>query len=324
MKEIDIIIPAYNSHKTIINSICSVLTQSIVDNCNITIVNDGGKNYKQLVKNFSPYCDIKEISYNENRGPGYARQYAIDHTNCPFIVFLDSDDTLGDRYTLQELSDNIKTNNMDMVSGMFVEEISKNPPNNLILHNLDSTWLHGKIYKREVIKKYNIRFPYTRANEDSCFNSYYMAMIGAKQQRIDKICYFWNYNENSITKQKNYMILGYEDFCKGYVFVIQELQNHLRNNQLDEFYFYYMVCNFILVGYTEYNNFSRSDIPKNYLSLMLNWFKKASKIIYFPYENKISSDHIAHWLSMVKQDKSHFINTLSVISFEDYIELLRN
>lgn len=90
---IDVIIPAYNSRDTIIRTLSSIAMQLNRDELKVTIVNDGGKDYKEIVEIFKPLIDVKEIGYEENRGPGYARQFGIDNTKEDFITFIDADDT---------------------------------------------------------------------------------------------------------------------------------------------------------------------------------------------------------------------------------------
>ena len=66
---IDIIIPCYNSHKTIDRCLASIVTQN--KECTVTLVNDGGENYSDIIKRYP--LNIREIGYNENKGVGYAR-----------------------------------------------------------------------------------------------------------------------------------------------------------------------------------------------------------------------------------------------------------
>ena len=49
---IDVIIPAYNSHDTIIRTLSSIAMQLNKNELKVTIVNDGGKDYSDIVKTF--------------------------------------------------------------------------------------------------------------------------------------------------------------------------------------------------------------------------------------------------------------------------------
>lgn len=57
---IDIIIPAYNAHKTIGQTIDSIVGQTYKDKIKITIVNDKSeKNYKEFIDKYSPIIEIE-------------------------------------------------------------------------------------------------------------------------------------------------------------------------------------------------------------------------------------------------------------------------
>ena len=66
---IDVIIPAYNSQDTIIRTLASITMQLNRDELKVTIVNDGGKDYKDIVDTFKNVIDVQEIGYETNRGP---------------------------------------------------------------------------------------------------------------------------------------------------------------------------------------------------------------------------------------------------------------
>ena len=66
---IDVIIPAYNSQDTIIRTLSSIAMQLNKKELKVTIVNDGGKDYKDIVATFKNIIDVQEIGYKVNRGP---------------------------------------------------------------------------------------------------------------------------------------------------------------------------------------------------------------------------------------------------------------
>ena len=112
---IDIIIPAYNSHNTIIKTLSSIAMQLNKDELIVTIVNDGGRGYEDIVNIFKPLLNIQEIGYKENKGVGYARQYGIDHTKEDFITFIDADDTFFEACSLSILSQPLKDTSIKFI-----------------------------------------------------------------------------------------------------------------------------------------------------------------------------------------------------------------
>mgnify|MGYP002571129792 FL=1 len=78
---IDIIIPAYNAHKTIGKTLCSIMLQSRRDLVNVYIVNDcSSTDYQEFVKKYQKYFNIGELNIPQNIGPGGARNYGMKHS----------------------------------------------------------------------------------------------------------------------------------------------------------------------------------------------------------------------------------------------------
>ena len=200
---IDVIIPAYNSQDTIIRTLSSIAMQLNRDELKVTIVNDGGNNYKDIVETFSKIIDVQEIGYETNRGPGYARQYGIDHTKEDFITFIDADDTFYEACSLSLLSRPIKDTSTKFVISPFIQ-IGKNCEQAPMNANL--VWVFGHIYRRSFLQQHNIRFTPTRSNEDVGFNTMCNLIaqndMGVEGGKILSVAtYEWHYNEASITRR---------------------------------------------------------------------------------------------------------------------------
>ncbi len=200
---IDIIIPAYNSQDTIVRTLCSIGTQLNKDELKVTIVNDGGKDYKEIVEMFKPILNLQEIGYEENMGPGYARQYGIDHTDGDYIIFIDADDTFHDSCSVPLMVKNIKEGSAKFLISPFIQVgkqlEQRNNPANL-------TWVFGHVYERNFLDKHNIRFTSTRANEDVGFNYMVFNILlneyGPDSGKVMQTpTYDWQYNEASITRR---------------------------------------------------------------------------------------------------------------------------
>ena len=201
---IDVIIPAYNSHETIVKTLASLAMQLNRDELIVTIVNDGGKDYNDLVETFNKLINIQEIGYEQNMGVGYARQFGIDNTKEDFITFIDADDTFYEACSLSLLSKPIKDTSAKFVISPFVqigkeaEQQAQMPPN--------LVWVFGHIYRRSFLKQHNIRFTSTRANEDVGFNSMCNLIaqhdMGVEGGKIISVpTYEWHYNQASITRR---------------------------------------------------------------------------------------------------------------------------
>lgn len=204
-KILDVIIPAYKAQDTITRALGSLLPQTVLDKVKVTIVNDADPtgDYQDIIKSFSPYMDIQEIKLEQNGGPGVARQYGIDNTDLPFFTCVDADDSFANAFSvarlLKELEEDPK---IIMNVGSFAEDHNNGT---FLNHPNDMIWMFGKVYRREFIKRYNIRFNETRANEDNGFNSTIRLLVSPNERVnfIEDIVYFWHYKEDSITRINN-------------------------------------------------------------------------------------------------------------------------
>ena len=290
---IDIIIPAYNAHKTIRRTLFSIAYQSNVKDVKVYIVNDASdKDYSKEIEEFSKLINIRELTLKTNLGPGGARQFGIDNSKSKYILFLDADDVFSSPNSISILLNAIENTKSDVVISNFYEEIQSKE---FVEHTKDRIWLHGKIYRRNFLIKNNIQFNNTRANEDNGFNQL-VFLHDSKVAEINQFTYIWMYEENSITRKNDqeYDFNGLE----GYIYNIQwALTNAIRKNcnsykiatltysTIMAIYFYYL--NFFefpesskLIAYSKeiYNIYENYNIladfeKKDIFNFQLNYFK---------------------------------------------------
>lgn len=192
---LDIIIPVYNNPEGLQNTLKSI-NQEIYNDITITIVDDCS----------SVGYDWPVLRMEKNSGPGAARQYGIDNTFEPFIMFIDAGDVFVDNNVQLELIDTLKSTNGYLYSWHH-NTIKKD--GTIILEKHTNNRLHGKVYSREFLKKYGIQFCQdpigSYANEDIAFNILCRAAIVSFSSYEEKyLCYEkpiinWTYDENSIT-----------------------------------------------------------------------------------------------------------------------------
>jgi glycosyltransferase involved in cell wall biosynthesis len=202
-------------------------------NITVTLIKDGGENYNDIIDRLSPHLDIRQIGYKENKGVAYARNYGIDQTNGEFIVFLDSDDVLSNTFALRVLLDKMETEKAVIGIGGFLEETD---PFGVIPHTKDSSFIHGKMYRRSFLEKYNIRFnEQTRCNEDVGFNTLCLMLQGDDTIiTTEFIVSYWLRNPDSIVRKNR---IEYEDrdsflgYVDNMIYVFNELKKRNVNNQ---------------------------------------------------------------------------------------------
>lgn len=228
--KIDVIIPAYKAHGTIIRCLSSVACQTIVGDVSVTIVNDccPEGDYSEAVRMFSPVMDVREIRMPENGGPGLARQYGIDNTEGEFITFIDADDVLYKVTALDILRKEIQTDRTYMcASGSFASDKYKDDPKKFAN---TMVWVFAKMYRREFLDKYKIRF-FGRANEDSGFNRTVKMLCDNPDEQIKIIednLYYYSRRPDSITEINGKLYYFDQGLCGGIDNMIHTIE-HVRN-----------------------------------------------------------------------------------------------
>lgn len=252
-KKLDVIIPAYKAQSTIGKTIASIIIQSVVDKVKITIVNDSdGIGYAEFINHFSKYVDIQEVNLKVNGGPGVARQFGIDCTTAPHFTCIDADDTLAGAFALEILLKAIESNpGYHTIVGSFAEQ---HPDLKFINHQNDLVWMFGKLYTREFINKYKIRFNETRANEDNGFNTI-IRLVSSEAEKImflPDIVYYWHYKENSITRINNAQYSYDQSFC-GYtdnmIYAIQSARKVKPFNSYIDMWTIQVMCQLYIYYY---------------------------------------------------------------------------
>ena len=197
---IDIIIPCYNSHNTLKNTLFSIMYQVNVKDVNVYLIDDCSEvDYSEEVNMFKKYFNIKQIRLGKNSGPGTARKVGLKESNAPYITFIDSDDSFASPISLLLLYNAIKEDDYDLVISKTYEETR----NKVLEKDHNTIWVHGKLYKRAFLDKYNITFNDTRANEDNGFNQF-ICLLNPKIKYINFFTYIWRYNDISITRSNNF------------------------------------------------------------------------------------------------------------------------
>ena len=250
---IDIIIPAYNSHKTIEQTLSSIVYQDNSDLVNVYIIDDASDtSYNDIVKFYENFIKIKELKLPINSGPGVARQYGIDNSSSEYITFIDSDDVFSDCYAIITLFNAIKENNSDLVISNILEETN----NGFVTKKRDTVWLHGKMYKRDFLEKNNIRFNSSRANEDNGFNQLIL-LHNPKVKFIDTKTYIWKNNQQSITRINNYKYKY--DGLGGYIYNINWALEQAINNNCDSIKIGRLAFSALVFIYSSYLEFIEND-----------------------------------------------------------------
>lgn len=193
--KLDIIIPVYNSSKTLSKALDSIKKQSVVNEIIVYVIDDcSTEKYDEILKKYNKYLNIIYIRLDENKGPGFARNFGTSISKGEYITYLDSDDYFNDKTSIEKLINLIEKTNSDEVRSTFkligngYELDFKN----------DNLGLHGKLYRRKFIQDNDIKFTTTRSFEDTYFNARIYLSNGIISD-LDELTYYWVNNEDSLS-----------------------------------------------------------------------------------------------------------------------------
>ena len=219
MSLIDLIIPYYNNRIGLLNTLKSINT----DIFKITVIDDHSTETPII------YNSVAQVfRYNINSGPGYARQLGINKTNNSYIMFIDTGDIFISKEIQEKIANVIQANpeaNMIVFNYYYQDKLTSNTDNRM----------HGKVYKRAFLEKYNITFCPSSSymDEDIGFNR---ACRICTESELQPIVYVpnpiirWIEDSNSLTKKDNNVAL-YRDQTRALSLVsIHAIETCRKNN----------------------------------------------------------------------------------------------
>lgn len=152
---ISVIIPVYNSEKTLARCLESLLAQSFC-NYELIIVNDGSTDASSTIINQFAEKDARVVGIaKDNSGVSSARNLGIEVSRGEYICFVDSDDYVTHNY-LEDLYNCIIDSEVDLA--MCLISRSKK------MESVDETFFHdcNEIIKTIIINDYHNAGPYNK------------------------------------------------------------------------------------------------------------------------------------------------------------------
>lgn len=233
--KISVIVPVYNSERTLKTTIESIINQSYT-NLEIILVNDGSTDKSLEICRYFENNDSRIIVINQsNQGVGEARNNGLNIASGEFVSFIDSDDIIDNNF-FETLYDTACKTGADIIeSGAkvilpgdnIIYPYEKSPKiiecdnKEYMKHYLDfsfnvSVW--GKIYKKELIG--DIRFPKLNINEDFIF-------LWEIVKRTNKFCENLNVNYHYfLNKEKS---LSKSPFCHDNMSMLDHLEEVVQD-----------------------------------------------------------------------------------------------
>jgi len=234
--KLQILVPQYNETdediKPLLDSIAIQQSVDLKKDVGVIIVNDGSDIFlsNKLLKSY-PF----KIEYykEEHRGVSATRNACLDHAKADYVMFCDADDMFFSATGLYIIFREIdKLGGFDALISAFIEE-SRNPEDKneiiYITHEVDSTFVHGKFYRRKYLIDNNIRFnPKLTIHEDSYFNC-----LAQKMTANAKYCptpfYLWKWRDNSVCRHDpKYILKTYNNMLDSNTELVQEFIKRRR------------------------------------------------------------------------------------------------
>lgn len=135
-EKVSVIVPIYNSQKTLNDCIKSVLNQTY-KNFELILIDDGSSdNSRYICEEYERIDQRVKVFFQQNSGPSVARNVGIGNATGKYILFVDSDDYI-ENDMLYELIHNAEIENADLVvCGMIVD-----------MYNLSGELVSSKVCK---------------------------------------------------------------------------------------------------------------------------------------------------------------------------------
>lgn len=251
MKFLSIIIPRYEeTEKDIFPLLSSISTQVGINfnDIEVIIANDGGSSKGALNDDFLSLFNmqIKQVSLKENFGPGVARQVGLDSAVGQYVMFCDADDCIHNVGVLGALIQEAEKTASDIISSSWLEELVIDGKYIYTTHDIESTWMHGKLLRRSFLTQNNIRFhDDLRVHEDSYILCIATALTD-KRVHLPITSYVWKYGKDSITRRNNgiYTYDSIPEFVRALTMAFKQIEGLIPNDQME-----YRIVQFILYIY---------------------------------------------------------------------------
>ena len=241
MKKLQILVPQYNETEEVIRPLLdSIEVQQNVDLQNdigVIIVNDG-TNIHLSQDFFARYSFPIEYYLNEHKGVSATRNACLDRATAEYIMFCDADDMFFNACGLYIIFREMENGGFDSLVSAFIEE-SRDPNTKepiYINHDMDSTFVHGKVHRRKFLLQQQIRWnDNLTIHEDSYFNC--LCQHLAKELKYSQTAfYLWKWRDASVCRHDpKYILKTYNNMLDSNEALVSQFLLRGRNQDAQFF-----------------------------------------------------------------------------------------
>lgn len=285
MPLISIIVPVYNSEKTLNRCVDSILSQKFYD-WELLLINDGSTDQSgELCNEYAAKDQRIKVFHKENGGASSARNEGLERATGRWITFVDSDDFIDTTF----LDSFIKSHDCDLyIAGIqFVNNTTiLLPPEECIkiedvteldnlLNKLYFTVPWGKVYRNDIIQQNKIRFNINlKIGEDTDFVLRYLLYTNTIKLISKSLYHFLNDEEG---KMRKYTLTA-DEFITHTISIKKSLTMLCRKLN-----YAFPVTNSALMKYYSHLFYVHLISIPSYMTFKKEVFKyKSSNIDYYP------------------------------------------
>lgn len=270
MKRISVIIPCYNADDSLDRCFQSLINQTIgKESLELIFVDDAstdhGVTWEKIVQFEKQYPDsVIAVHSQENNRVGGARNIGLSYATGKYIGFVDQDDRIGkDMY--QRMYDAAEEYETDVVKCRFqkikcAEDIregyrfgkdymilaeTQEQKDHFLAVNHMGYVVWDKLYKKELIDKYRIRFPDKMYFEDTYFTSLYGLYVN-QMYVINEVMYYYFQYETSTKYSMN--LQEHQDLLKVNCMRWEQYEQRGAMNKFRDSCEYNFIRNYYLGG----------------------------------------------------------------------------
>lgn len=235
--KLQLLIPQYKETDEIVKPLLdSIAMQQQVDFNEIAVIicNDGSD--VRLSEDFLKAYPFKvEYYLEQHRGVSGTRNACLDHATADYVMFCDADDMFCNLCGLWIMFREMQVGFDSMVS-CFVEETRFNGAPMFVNHDNDSTFVHGKLHRRQYLIDQHIRWnEKLTIHEDSFFNIL-CQNLSANVKYCQTPFYLWKWREESVCRHDpKYILKTYNNLIDSNEALVDEF---IKRAAMDKALFY--------------------------------------------------------------------------------------
>lgn len=312
-----IIIPCYNSEKTIGRLLNSIVMQNMQYGQIEVIISDdcSTQDYQHKIDIFKQYLLIKQTKTNYNCCPGNTRQKGVQIATGEWICFADHDDQFVQN-VLPKVKKIILDNDCKLALITNFEKVTLK--GQIQQMSSKAGWTHGKFFNLDNFwNKYNIHYiKDMKSHEDVCIISQLNYLQKTRKQlnfyEVNLITYKWYENKNSLTNRqystadglsRTFIDAYFTDYFRATIVTYYRMYIQQGKRKQDIPYLIPSMLNVILFSYfyLQYGLlFAQTPLRENYdlikmfLDILLDQFNITTSDInyYFTYQNQQQYEYV--------------------------------